>query len=65
MISGETIEIIKEWVDYRGMTQKEFANRLGVDRMTVYRWFNGVTSPSLNDIYKMMEVLGIEQLTIR
>ncbi len=39
-----------------GMTQKEFAERIGVDKMTVSRWERGALRPSDESL------AGIEQL---
>ena len=42
-----------------GMTQKEFADALGVDPGTVYNWEKGITEPGLTVLMKISELSGI------
>lgn len=44
---------IKEYCDKNGITQTTLAERLGVTRLTVYRWTNGSRVPHWNDITAM------------
>ena len=44
-------------IKLRGMTQKEFASKLGVSEVTVSRWLTGERNPSAENIAKMAEVL--------
>lgn len=43
----------------RQITQKEFADRVGVSAPTVSAWCNGTKSPRLDKIDKICEVLSI------
>lgn len=60
-----TMFVIKQWFDASGMTQSEFASKVGVSRVTVNRWLNGSQIPDLYHVEKMMEVFGLKQITIR
>ncbi len=42
-----------------GMTQKEWAKRLGVSNVTVVNWEKGNTEPSLSVLRRMSELSGI------
>ena len=39
-----------------GLTQKQLADRLGVESITVSRWERGVTSPSLPRLRRIAEI---------
>ena len=41
------------------MTQAEFARALGVTQGAVYQWENGLTSPRLNVLVSMAELLKV------
>ena len=41
-----------------GLSQEELAGRLGVSRQSVSLWEQGVTNPTVENIYAMAEVLG-------
>jgi transcriptional regulator with XRE-family HTH domain len=49
---------IKELIAERGYTQKEFAELLGVDRITVNRVMNG--QPSMATMDKVLDLLHAE-----
>lgn len=42
-----------------GLSQEELAGRLGVSRQSVSLWEQGVTNPTVENIYAMTEVLGV------
>ena len=42
-----------------GMTQKEWAKKLGVSNVTVVNWEKGNTEPSLSILRRMSELSGI------
>ena len=42
-----------------GMTQEEAAEKLGIDRTTLFNYENGKTSPTMTMLTKMAEVYGI------
>lgn len=44
----------------RGMTQAEFAKALGMNRATISKYENGVVEPSVTQLKKMADVLGIQ-----
>lgn len=48
---------VEELIKSRGMTQREFALKLGVSEVTVSRWLNGERNPSVENLAKMAEVL--------
>ena len=41
-----------------GLTQKQLADELGVESITVSRWERGVTSPSLSRLRRVAELTG-------
>jgi transcriptional regulator with XRE-family HTH domain len=41
-----------------GLTQKQLANELGVESITVSRWERGVTTPSLPRLRRIAELTG-------
>lgn len=45
----------------RGITQREFANRMGVSAPTVSAWCSGTKTPRLENIDKMCEILDISR----
>lgn len=42
-----------------GMTQREWADAIGVSFYTVNNWESGKTSPNINQVRKMSELSGI------
>ena len=46
-----------------GLSQEELAGRLGVSRQSVSLWEQGVTNPTVENIYAMAEVLGTSTTT--
>ncbi len=42
-----------------GLSQEELAGRLGVSRQSISLWEQGVTNPTVENIYAMAEVLGV------
>ena len=40
------------------ISQQELANKLGVVKQTVYRWENGITNPSIADLFAMANLFG-------
>lgn len=45
-----------------GLTQKEAADRLGVDVSTVISWENGKTSPKAVQLQRLCEVYGVDSV---
>lgn len=56
--------ICKELREERGLTQKEFADKLGLDQSTVSLWENGKTQPRTKLLVKIARILGctVEEL---
>ena len=44
----------------KGMSQEEFAEKIGVSRQSIYAWECGKSMPDIENIYKMCKILGIE-----
>lgn len=49
---------IKEFRLSKNLTQKEFADKLKVERTTVSMWENNKSSPSVQTLKKIAEVLS-------
>lgn len=62
--SVEVAKYIESMLNRIGMKPSELANRIGVDRSTITRYFNGTRKISMEDIPKIAEVLGISPLEI-
>jgi transcriptional regulator with XRE-family HTH domain len=50
------MQLLKKWLDKKGISQKEFAEMIGVAPSTVYRVITGRTRPKL-DVAKRIEIL--------
>lgn len=50
---------IQRWMDERGMTRKELADRMGVTSNTVYYTLDGRTDPRLFTINAVLRVTGM------
>lgn len=44
----------------RGMSQEEFAEKIGVSRQSIYAWESGKSLPDIENLYKMCQILKIE-----
>jgi transcriptional regulator with XRE-family HTH domain len=44
------MERLRRYLDTEGMSQVEFARRVGVSQPTVWEWINGKTSPSVDNL---------------
>ena len=53
------LHFINEWAERRGMGQPEIAESLGVERSTVFRWFEGAL-PSEAALPRIAAMFGIE-----
>jgi len=62
--SVEVAKYIESILNRIGMKPSELANRIGVDRSTITRYFNGTRKISMEDVPKIAEVLGISPLEI-
>lgn len=43
----------------KGWSQKRLANAINSSEATIFRWEKGITSPSLNDLEKIADALGV------
>lgn len=50
------MQLLRKWLDNRGISQREFADMIGVAPSTVYRVMTGKTRPKL-DVAKRIEIL--------
>ena len=57
MNSGENIKRLRE---SKGLTMKEFADKLGVERVSVIRWEKGDTEPKFEILLKICSVLSCD-----
>lgn len=44
------------------ISQKKIASSVGVTEPTIYRWKNGENAPTLDNIDKLAEILGVDPL---
>lgn len=54
-------EMIKSWkgrVKASGLTQEQFAKKIGVSKVSVSRWFSGVDTPTVDNIDKVEALLA-------
>lgn len=49
---------LHDWLKEQNVTQKEFARRIGRDRITVWRICNGVTNPDPNTLQAIVSETG-------
>lgn len=47
-----------------GITPAEFAQKMGMHRMTIYRWINGRTVMNLPSYFKALDVLQEEEAKV-
>ncbi len=52
---------LKKYIDESGMSKQEFADKIGVQYQTVFRWINGERLPDLPMALRIMQVLGIDK----
>ncbi len=55
---------IKHWREKRKLTQKELAKKMGLDetkgQVYISRWETGSTSPSIQSLVKLSEILNVK-----
>lgn len=51
---------LKELILDRYLSVGKFAKELGVSQQTIYRWVNGVHTPSLKTVYRIARKLNVE-----
>nr|WP_302176948.1 helix-turn-helix transcriptional regulator [Megamonas funiformis] len=57
-LRGEKMFNIKELRKKRGITQKQLANKLGIERSRVSQWEIGYCSPKASDLPKLAKALN-------
>lgn len=56
----EIMKQIRRGIESRHISQRSFADLIGVGEVTVNRWMNGHRFPALDNLDKMTQVLGLE-----
>lgn len=54
------IDIIKQIMDERGLSQQQFADMLGVNQTTVSQWLLGKKKPGYESIAMLYEKFGVQ-----
>ncbi|WP_026908969.1 helix-turn-helix transcriptional regulator [Paucisalibacillus globulus] len=49
---------INLWIAKKEMNKKEVAERMGVSQTVLSRWINGHSKPSLENAFKLAEILN-------
>lgn len=57
---GKKISRMRRW---KGMTQEELAERMGVSRQTIFRWETDAMQPTLDKVQMLCSVLGVDLLS--
>ena len=52
---------LRYYFDLSGMTQAEFAKKLGVGTTSIYNWLRGVKTPRMDKVDSMCKILGIHR----
>lgn len=52
---------LRYYFDLSGMTQAEFAKKLGVGTTSIYNWLSGVKTPRMDKVDSMCKILGIHR----
>lgn len=52
-------EYIKEYRIKNHLTQKQFGNKIGVNKQTISKWENGIQSPSTKKLYEIFDIIDI------
>jgi len=55
----ETMVQLKKRMEEIGMSQKQLADEINVSYVTVSRWMNGTRHPTIENVEKMADVLGV------
>lgn len=51
-----SVEKIRQYREQLGITQKQLANRLGIDRSMIAKWEIGVNKPRADRLVKLAEI---------
>ena len=52
---------LRYYFDLSGMTQAEFAKKLGVGTTSIYNWLSGVKTPRMDKVDSMCKLLGVHR----
>ena len=52
-------EFIKNFREFRGLTQHDLAERLGKSKNVISNWERGDNSPNLDEVEKLCEIFGV------
>lgn len=61
---GPFAEIFRDWKRRVNWTEGEIANKVGVSRAAVNQWLNDVSRPSLEQLPKLSDLLGVPVLEL-
>lgn len=59
MLSGKQISEARK---RKGLTQEALASELGVSRQTIAKWEQEISTPSVANAYKLMNILGLQDI---
>ena len=54
------IKTLKALMKFRGLTQGDMAEIMGVTNVTIHKWLSGKTALKVDDLEKMADELGYE-----
>ncbi len=52
------------WRAYKGLSQEQVANILGVNKSTVHRWETGKRAVDLNDLNRLAAIYGVDPIAL-
>lgn len=58
-----TSQLIREFREANHVTQQAFADRVGVSKITVYRWEHGIAEPSMEHAKGIEAVFGLRLIS--
>lgn len=61
-ITFQVMQVLKSKMDFFGLTQKELANRVGIDSANLCRMLQGKYSPSLDICIKLFREVGCSSI---
>jgi transcriptional regulator with XRE-family HTH domain len=50
---------IRQWRTAAGLTQRQLADTMGVNHMSIYHWESGRNEPSARQLQALAEVFGV------
>ncbi len=55
---------IPAWISYKGVTQEQLANTLGVSKGIVSKWLNGIISVNSLNLTRIAEFFGVKVIDL-